>query len=472
MKKDKSSNIILIILIIILGFVIINYNKIKEAATFTIFVDEDTQNYEWVPNPTPYQVLEEDIIYSIEPQASKTPRRTSAPVELVTPEPTISKTNEPVRIQAPKNTSVSTQEPENTPVPTPEFEFDTSNNYFYFNQLSYDQKIIYNQIAQGLSNFQKKIKLNKAKRADMEYASFAIMMDHPEFFWTSDYTFTIMNNEYVTEIEYRNPYGTKDKLEKVNREVDKIFLELNRQGITNDYDKLKFFYDWIVNNVDYGDSFESQDITSVFLTKISVCAGYSKAFLYLCQRAGIECAYIPGTTTDGESHGWNLVKLNGYYYWVDVTWGDPVYAGESSKEINYNYFLVNDEELFKNHVINYDIGLSEYSKESIFSYPICVDDSYNYYKLNNCYFTEYSLFAVRQYFQNKFRNNIYKDIEIKFKEDYQFESFLRDYLEKENPYIYEDIKVANPNFYGKIGIDYSMIKSGNYAKISVNLERD
>ncbi len=461
MKKDKSSNIILILLIGVLVFVIFNYDKIKEKATFNFIFDEDTGAYEWVPNPTPYKVLESDVVYSIDPLISKTPQSTSvSTIELVTPEPTKS------------NSDTQTQSPSITPEPTPELTFEEDNKYFYFNQLSRDQKIIYNQIAKGLSNFQKKIKLNKVKRGDMEYASFAIMMDHPEFFWTSDYTFTILNNEYVTEIEYSIPYGTQDKLERVNKEVDRIFADMSRQGIITDYDKLKYFYDWIVNNVEYGESYESQDITSVFLSKISVCAGYSKAFLYLCQKADIECVYVPGTISDGESHGWNLVKLNGNYYWVDVTWGDPVYAGESGNEINYNYFLVTDDELFKNHIISYDIGLSEYSKDKKFTYPICYDESYNYYKLNNSFFSEYSIFAVRQYFQNKFRNNIYTDIEIKFKEASQFESFLHDYLEKDNPYIYEDLKVVNPSFYGQISVDYSMIRSGNYAKITVVLERD
>lgn len=50
----------------------------------------------------------------------------------------------------------------------------------------------------------------------------------------------------------------------------------------------------------------------------SVCAGYTKAFKYLCDLGGIEC-YAPTGDLDGESHAWNIVVLDGVSYFVDVT---------------------------------------------------------------------------------------------------------------------------------------------------------
>ena len=41
----------------------------------------------------------------------------------------------------------------------------------------------------------------------------------------------------------------------------------------------------------------------------------------------------------------------------------------------------------------------------MFSYPICSDDSFNYYKLNNCYFYDYDLVAIKKFFKDKFKNN-------------------------------------------------------------------
>ncbi len=53
-----------------------------------------------------------------------------------------------------------------------------------------------------------------------------------------------------------------------------------------------------------------------------VCEGYSKAFQYLCDLGGIECYTVTGEMSTGgsrEGHMWNIVRLDGKYYLVDVT---------------------------------------------------------------------------------------------------------------------------------------------------------
>ncbi|MDR1954914.1 MAG: hypothetical protein LBP82_03055 [Candidatus Methanoplasma sp.] len=56
----------------------------------------------------------------------------------------------------------------------------------------------------------------------------------------------------------------------------------------------------------------------------AVCDGYSKAFLLLCEKEGIECVVVNGTSLkDKINHAWNYVKLdNGKWYGIDVTWND------------------------------------------------------------------------------------------------------------------------------------------------------
>lgn len=57
-----------------------------------------------------------------------------------------------------------------------------------------------------------------------------------------------------------------------------------------------------------------------------VCSGYARAFQYLCQAADLYCEYLTGRAGGGD-HAWNLVKLNGETYYVDMTWAD-----------NYDYY--------------------------------------------------------------------------------------------------------------------------------------
>ncbi|MCL2296247.1 MAG: hypothetical protein FWC29_04110 [Methanomassiliicoccaceae archaeon] len=74
----------------------------------------------------------------------------------------------------------------------------------------------------------------------------------------------------------------------------------------------------------------------------AVCDGYSKAFLLLCEKEGIECVIVLGTAVPSmEYHAWNYVKMdNGKWYAIDVTWNDT----------NDNaYFLLGGESFFTTH---------------------------------------------------------------------------------------------------------------------------
>ena len=70
---------------------------------------------------------------------------------------------------------------------------------------------------------------------------------------------------------------------------------------------------------------------------------------------GMFCTYITGTITNGGDHGWNMVRIGENYYYVDVTWGDPVFVNKIDGEgtdtaINYNYLCCTQTELFRTHV--------------------------------------------------------------------------------------------------------------------------
>lgn len=82
-------------------------------------------------------------------------------------------------------------------------------------------------------------------------------------------------------------------------------------------------------------------------TEKAVCDGYTHAFDLLCYLSGIDCLKIAGTANGG-GHAWNKVELDGVWYNVDVTWDDPVVIGGGDM-LRYDYFLVSDETLARDH---------------------------------------------------------------------------------------------------------------------------
>lgn len=96
-----------------------------------------------------------------------------------------------------------------------------------------------------------------------------------------------------------------------------------------EYQKVVFIHDWICKNVSYGDmsSADGATLRGALINKRAVCDGWARAFLFLCQRAGIECLYVTGgmNTKPGEptptwtNHAYNFVKVYGEWYLVDTT---------------------------------------------------------------------------------------------------------------------------------------------------------
>lgn len=132
--------------------------------------------------------------------------------------------------------------------------------------------------------------------------------------------------------------AASDTVDRAKAVVDQV----KAAGNSTDYDILKAYKNWICDNVSYdhdaaasngsGGFQENSDpwqVIYVFDGDTStnvVCEGYSKAFQYLCDltnwSGNVECYSVSGELryTGGYGpHMWNIVKLEGAYYLVDVT---------------------------------------------------------------------------------------------------------------------------------------------------------
>jgi len=111
----------------------------------------------------------------------------------------------------------------------------------------------------------------------------------------------------------------------------------------SDHKKVMRIHDWVCNNIEYegrdeGDSKDHHgDIYGAFIEGKAVCSGYMQAFTLLCHRYSLDCVGVIGSTStskDGTGHAWNMVKVDGEWYFVDTTWDDRSWG------IGYQYFLI------------------------------------------------------------------------------------------------------------------------------------
>ena len=104
----------------------------------------------------------------------------------------------------------------------------------------------------------------------------------------------------------------------------------------SDYEKELAIHDWIVGWVAYDEETLSNSPNAkpdpdndnpygALYHKKAICSGYTSTFQLFMDLLGIECITVHGSyTLTGEEHAWNMVRIGGEWYCVDVTWDDPL----------------------------------------------------------------------------------------------------------------------------------------------------
>jgi transglutaminase/protease-like cytokinesis protein 3 len=123
----------------------------------------------------------------------------------------------------------------------------------------------------------------------------------------------------------------------------------------SEQDKVRAVHDYIINLADYDTkgvesesiSEESHSPYGILVDKTGVCDGYAETACLILDRIGIECIKVLGTA-DGIGHAWNIVKIDGKYYHMDITYDDPVWS-DGRNTLEHDYFLLDDMEISKDH---------------------------------------------------------------------------------------------------------------------------
>ena len=153
---------------------------------------------------------------------------------------------------------------------------------------------------------------------------------------------------------YKNDFlhrTTQAQEKAVDAKVNQILQELNVDGKT-DVEKVYAIYDYMINHIRYDyknldDATYMQKYTAyaALVENTSVCMGYALAFYRLALACGVDARYIH---SDPMEHAWDIVRVDGQYYYLDATWDEKVTNDMADRP--GSYFLRGTESWQRIHV--------------------------------------------------------------------------------------------------------------------------
>lgn len=151
--------------------------------------------------------------------------------------------------------------------------------------------------------------------------------------------------------------------QETDKKIDNIISSIITPTMTDD-EKVKAVHDYIITNAKYDTSSIYYSDYDLLSEGKSVCNGYSLLTYNMLNKLNIPVKLVFGSS-DSQSHVWNMVKLGDYWFHLDTTWDDPM--PDRDNIASYNYYLLTDEEILKDHVIEENQNLPS-AKMKYYSY--------------------------------------------------------------------------------------------------------
>ena len=211
----------------------------------------------------------------------------------------------------------------------------------------------------------------------------AILHDNPQFFYLHR-TYSLEGHEINGQVVYDTlvlQYTMETAQRKAaTQQLESVVADILKDcpDTDDDYEIEHYLHDRVLTICSYDDqaaassSQQYADAYSVYGALVkgkAVCEGYAKAMQLLLNRSDIPTTVVLGQSAeDGIAHMWNLVKINGLYYYLDATWNDH------EQQPQYAYFNITTEQLKRTHIIAEQLYVET-----------CTALTDNYYIRNNTY---------------------------------------------------------------------------------------
>lgn len=217
----------------------------------------------------------------------------------------------------------------------------------------------YDAIVTGVEASEAKIDVEGITAEQLQVIMDAYRKDYAEHFWVGNgYSYSVsggivcqvepvylMSGEVLRTAKAAFTQGANELLSSVKSDM-------------NEYEREKILHDLLAAKVTYDTAAVSDDTRVMAHTaygalaeSLAVCDGCAKAFQYLLRQVGIQSFLVTGSSVSPGSgtpvgHAWNLVRIDGKWYHVDLTWNDQ------ENSIYYAYFNKTDAVIREDHTLD------------------------------------------------------------------------------------------------------------------------
>ncbi len=258
---------------------------------------------------------------------------------------------------------------------------------YYFNHLPDNEKPIYTLLYKGIAAHDKEIRLpgRIVSKETVQRVFHAVTHDNPYFYYFNqthmDFSISPFGSVFLPQY-FCAEEQVADYNNRVQDCVNKLVADLDLANCS-DLEKVKRIHDYICQNVVYDHDalhttkvnriVAAHSIIGVFARQRAVCEGIAKAAKILLNTVNVGCIVVSGIASLNQrgEHAWNIVKIGGKAYQIDVTWD---MSNSRNGYINYDYFNLPDSAISLDH---FDYG----------TVPKCDSWDANYFVMNRLVFS-------------------------------------------------------------------------------------
>lgn len=217
---------------------------------------------------------------------------------------------------------------------------------YIFNSLTDKERPVFNRMYSGANNYKYSIRVGGMKEKEFSDLCMKFYSCGSEMFYISGVIkYRVSGSGNISECYFNYDYYTgsaNNMREELSKKEDEIL-----SGITDsmtDVEKIRYIHDYLIENITYdADALDCDNVYGALIKQRTHCQGFSKSVCCLCDKLGIESMLVTGNA--GGPHMWNMVKVGGKWYNLDVTWDDPDFGGRKFDD----YFLISDSTISMTH---------------------------------------------------------------------------------------------------------------------------